>query len=1227
MICLLLFACSLVLAATPTQNTADIAVIDRAIASAQPGQERVRFGDVGMRVADLKIFRDRLAGTTAVARPDGNPEPLSDTPNGTVFKWPGGSVNFRFDPTQVSNSTLTADKMRQVRDAVAEWAAFANLTFNEFSGTPPANYITVQEKADGSEGGFSSSVGMAGGEQFVQIGTHSWNRGTVCHEVGHAIGLFHEQQRDDRDTFVIINFGNMDPGNQPNFAKLPGGSTSHGAYDFYSVMHYSRNALSNNGGDTISMQPAFAQFINVIGNVNDRTLSKLDRSGMAAVYGNPGTLPSAVVTNTKDSGPGSLRAALYYAFDKSTDAPPVPTTVIFHIPMSDPNFANGVFTIQPSYIMTAPGDGTTVDGTTQTTFTGDTNTSGPEIVLDGSIQLHYETIGGVFGPGFILRQANCTVKGFVIQGYDQDGIQIANNANLLSVATGNVVSGCYLGTDKAGSTGVPNTFPGVEIYSGANHNTIGGTTLSARNVISGNAHYGIYIHDAGSSNNLIEGNYIGVNAAGTGALSNAFAGVAIRNGAQSNTIGGTAANARNIISGNKAEGVQIGDSGTNANIVLGNYIGTDFTGTAALPNGLFDPPNHNYAAGISLFGGAQNNVIGGSAAGSANVISANAAGAVSIGGVGTNGNVILGNRIGTNAAGTSAIGNGVIDPGYAFSGISIFDGPQFNTIGGTAAGAANIVSGNNGPGILISGVGANANSVQGNLIGLTAAGNAALANQYYGIGIFGNAMSNTVGGTVAGARNVISGNGFDGVAIGGTGTNQNVVLGNYLGVDATGTSAIGNGSPGVSIFGEAQFNIVGGTTAAARNVISGNTSQDVFIGNLNTTNNVVQGNYIGLNAAGTVAISNNNDGIGIFGNAQNNTIGGTAPGARNFISGHMGAGVALGNIGTNGNFVQGNTIGLNALGSPVPNTGPGVSIFDSAQSNFVGGTAMGASNIISGNSNEGVAVFSFNSTTIQEAISRNSIFGNGGAGIALYNGGNNSQAFPTLTAATLSTVTNPNGTDVAGSLTAAANTTYTIEFFASSTGDPSGFGEGQFFVGSASLLTNGAGSVNFTTSLAAAVPAGYVVAATATDPLGNTSQFSATHTVLTTDSDGDGIPDAWMNARFGHNLGQAGDKSRASDDADGDGLTNLQEFRAGTDPKSAASVLRISGVDKVGTAVRVSFPTVTGKTYRLESRDDLVSGSWNVLTDQVFGTGSTLQITDPSAAGLAKRFYRVVVEP
>src|SRR5207244_3563022 len=123
--------------------------------------------------------------------------------------------------------------------------------------------------------------------------------------------------------------------------------------------------------DTITMQPAYSQYEDIIGQVYYRTLSKLDRAGMAVVYGNPSPLPSAIVTNTQDSGSGSLRAALYYAFDQSTNSPLVATTVTFQIPTTDPGFANGVFTINPTYLLVAPGAGTNIDGSTQTAFSGD----------------------------------------------------------------------------------------------------------------------------------------------------------------------------------------------------------------------------------------------------------------------------------------------------------------------------------------------------------------------------------------------------------------------------------------------------------------------------------------------------------------------------------------------------------------------------------------------------------------------------------------------------------------------------------------------------------------------------------------------------------------------------------------------------------------------------------------------------------------------------------------
>ena len=999
-----------------SKNAWDIAVIDQALATVKPGQKIVAFGDVGIRPEVLQVFRQRLVDGQSGTE---GPSPTADTPPGTAFKWPAGIVPYRFDPTQVSNGTITAAKMQQFRDGVAEWAAFANLHFNEFTGTPPANFVTVQEMA-GNEGGFSSSVGRAGGEQFVQFGPNSWNRGTVCHEVGHAIGLYHEQQRDDRDTYVVILTQNITPGAAPNFAKLPGGSVAQGAYDFYSVMHYARNALSIDPQnlDTIEPQPAYSQFLDIMGQVYYRTLSKLDRAGMALVYGNPSPLPSAVVINTHDSGSGSLRAALYYAFDKSTNQPPVPTTVVFNIPTSDPGFANNVFTIKPTYLMVAPGAGTTIDGSTQTTFTGDTNPSGPEVVLDGS-QI---AVQNLFASGFDLRDANCKVKNLVISGFNTQGVLIEGTG-----ATANIVSGCYIGTNATGTTAMPNTFPGVEIVGGAHGNTIGGTTAAARNLISGNSAQGVSIHDSGTTTNMVQGNYIGLNATGTAAIPNAYAGVEIFGGATNNTIGSSSnAGGRNIISGNSAQGIAITDAGSNSNKVPGNIIGL-------------------------------------------------------------------------NPAGTAAIGN-------QFEGIAIFGSASSNIIGGTTNASPNIISGNVGSGISISGAGTKTNKVQHNLIGTNLNGTTAFPNNA-GVQIFGGATSNMIGGASASMSNVISGNNYQGVAISDTGTKSNTVAGNFIGINNLGTAALPNTAAGVSIFLGAQSNIIGGPTAASRNVISGNLNQGVTLSDSGTKMNQIVSNYIGLNAGGTAAIPNSWSGVDIFTGAASNTVG--AVGKGNVISGNGNYGIALSSSGTSLNTVRGNLIGLNAAATAgIGNAFSGVALFNGATKNTIGNSALGAGNAIAFSGWSGIDVY--DSTTTGNDFDANSIFSNSRLGIDLHGGTENGfgvtandlgdgdsgpnqlQNYPVLTFANSAAV-------IQGSLNSVPSKPYRIDFFSSPAADVSGFGEGQTWIGAVNVTTNSTGNAAFNMDFPGSLTPGSVVTATATRTGtggSGSSEFSAAITVV-----------------------------------------------------------------------------------------------------------------------------------
>jgi Astacin (Peptidase family M12A) len=1061
------------------QDSHDLVLVERALARARAGETVIPFGDIGIAAWQLKAFRARLIAAEKGERTD---QIDADTPPGTAFKWPGGIIPYRFDPTQVANGTITAAKMQQFRDGVAEWMAFANVQFNEFTGTTPPNFVTVQENAS-LAGGYSSSVGMGGGEQFVQFGPMAWNRGTVCHETGHALGYWHEQQRDDRDTYVIIDWSNIDPGNQPNFAKLPGGTTAIAAYDFYSVMHYSRNALAINPNlDTITMQPAYVQYQDIIGQVYYRTLSKLDRAGMAVVYGNPGVAPSALVTNTKDSGAGSLRAALYYAFDKATDIPPVPTTVAFQIPTSDPGFANNVFTIMPTYLLVAPGAGTTIDGATQTAFTGNTNTKGPEVVLNGS-QLPAQNI---YAQGLLILDSNCVINSLVINGFNLQGILLDSSG-----ATGNTITGCYLGTDPTGTTAVPNAFPGIEIAEGANGNTIGGTTAAARNVISGNNFLGISIHDSGSNNNVVSGNYIGLNATGKAAIPNTYQGVEIFSEAQGNIIGGTVTGARNVISGNNLDGVALLDSGTTGNLIEGNYIGLTAAGTAKLANA---------GAGVAIVNGAASNTVGSATiAGGRNVISGNLYQGVVLTDAGTTLNNVVGNIIGMNPAGNASLGNGG-------GGVDIFGAASSNNVGGTANVASNFISGNTGAGINISGTGTKSNKVLHNFIGTNLSVTAAIPNNA-GVQIFNGAQKNTIGGTNASSRNIISGNNFQGITISGTGTKSNTVAGNYIGLNKTGTAAIPNTAAGISIFLGAQSNTIGGTTASSRNVISGNLNQGTTISDSGTNSNKLLNNYIGTNAAGTVAIANSFSGIEIFGGAASNVIGAVNQG--NVISGNAYYGVAISGTGTSSQSLQGNVIGVNAaITAGIPNGFSGLIFFGGAQNNLIGNSTTGAGNVIAFNTFSGIDVF--DSTTTGNDFNANSIYSNGTLGVNLVGGSENGfgvtandpgdadtgpnqlQNYPVLTSAN-------SGAVIVGTLNSVANKSYRVDFYSSPTADASGFGEGQTWIGATTLTTDGSGNASFNVDLPVTLTTGSKVTATATNTGtggAGSSEFSAAITVV-----------------------------------------------------------------------------------------------------------------------------------
>ena len=375
---------------------------------------------------------------------------------------------------------------------------------------------------------------------------------------------------------------------------------------------------------------------------------------------------------------------------------------------------------------------------------------------------------------------------------------------------------------------------GIELNKAARNAVIGGSRttgaapLGQGNLISGNWEDGVVIQDPGTSANRVMGNIIGADLTGTRVMANGQNGVIITVGASDNVVGGTAPGEGNLISGNGQAGVLIQTSGTSANRVLGNIIGADATGGAALSN---------LGHGI-MVADADHNVIG--EAGAGNLISGNVQAGIWIQETDAKYNQVAGNIIGANAAGTDSLPNGG-------DGIHI-GGASWNAVGGTAYGAANLISGNKGRGIYIQQAGATHNAVVGNLIGVDATGQVALGNRQDGIFIHEGSADNVIGGQTPAERNVISGNGGNGLALESPGTSGNQVLGNYIGTDVAGSHAVPNTLAGVYLHGGANENTIG--TDAAGNLISGNRREGILL--LGTdfivTDNRIAGNRIGSDA-------------------------------------------------------------------------------------------------------------------------------------------------------------------------------------------------------------------------------------------------------------------------------------------------------------------------------------------------------------------------------------------
>ena len=497
-------------------------------------------------------------------------------------------------------------------------------------------------------------------------------------------------------------------------------------------------------------------------------------------------------------------------------------------------------------------------------------------------------------PCLNLNSNGNTVRGIVIAECAGDGIELGGSGNTIggtsssqrnvirngaqngigacgpnggSAATGNQILGNYVGVNNAGSEAAQNNFGGIFLCYGASGNTIGGSTASARNVISGHWNPGVRLMGAGP-NNVIEGNYIGLDVTGSFAIGNGM-GVQLDEASSGNYV------LDNVISGNWQAGVIVGglsyslsgsESDLFANIQLDGHIEVSVSG----PQQVYWSADSSGGQVSSWFFDA---------------------------GVGDQMTVTLtqvGGSCGSGPMWVQHIGSGetVEIPGY--SGSCPGDGEVFlywsEPIGVSSPPYGSAAD----------------NVIQGNHIGTNPAGGAAIANGT-GIIVMGPSSDTLIGGPNSGDGNLISGNWN--AAINGSGSEATVIQGNLIGTDGGGTYAISNGGLGGAVV-PGENAVIGGTTPGERNVISGNYTGGVMV-DYYSGNATISGNYIGTNAAGEYCIANGG-GITIINGG--NVVGGTAPGSENLIACNNGPGLFIMWGSSQNSLVQGNEVVFNKSG-------------------------------------------------------------------------------------------------------------------------------------------------------------------------------------------------------------------------------------------------------------------------------------------------------------------------
>ncbi len=839
-------------------------------------------------------------------------------------------------------------------------------------------------------------------------------------------------------------------------------------------------------------------FIKAIRKIRKQTLFKISTLLLPLLIFNPIFSKTFFVTNTSDYGNNTLRVAINNANSTIGN-----DTILFNISTADQNYdpitENWTITIQSllPYILDS---GLTIDATSQPGYNGK-----PVIIINcGNSSCRAWALG-------IFSSYN-RISGFCITGFD--------NAILLSEPTScfNIIENCFLGTNALGSlpdaniNGITinnnsnyniirnnlisgNTIAGIILknsnynsiiqnkigcdFSGEGYlsnengiiidsssfNTIGNKEPSSGNQISGNKNNGVLISGRTSHNNILQNNLIGTNSKGSGYISNTN-GISILK-SYHNIIG-----KGNLISGNTDIGVLISGKHSEGNIINGNLIGTDITGTKLLKND----------KGIVIKSLANNNIIGGHTSLDRNIISGNIQIGIYI--EASDSNQIKGNFIGTDIYGKNSISlkglNGQ-DSLVQGNGIEFNTVAKFNTIGGHLFSERNIISGHKVYGVVHYGNCSN-NSTINNFIGTDITSQKPIPNAT-GICFDCASHHNLV------QNCVISGNMSYGLFFVTRGTEYNKLQSSMIGVDSSGTKKVPNDIGMVISTGTAN-NLIGGFNLSDRNIFSGNNLSGLMITNQLTENNTISGNYLGTDITGKISIPNLY-GLLISTYARGNKI------INNLISGNQQSGIIL-TENTDSNYILSNKIGTEIMGlSPLPNGAGGIFIDQGAINNQIGNSS--SPNIIGFNIGGGILLK--NENTKGNRISNNKFLNNKGLGIDIIPFGsvnlNDPGDFDSGTADLLNypliTLAHyENGkTSISGRIDTQSPSKKTIEIYISDN-DSSGYGEGKTLSAIAYPDDNGVFSLS-----SYDIPESSKLTAIAIDEAGNTSEF-AQNTSITT---------------------------------------------------------------------------------------------------------------------------------